>query len=411
MSGNGKKRSMKGSWPIIVGGLLCTASMMFAIQLVPLQLSSISQTLQIDNATSSLIISAYGFTSGFAAIIWGFLADKFGARRTMATASATIGVFSVLFGLMTDNFVKAIVLYAIVGFGAAGVFNATLSKVIGAWFYPDKRGRAMSLITPGSVIMGMLLGSTIPSVSAALGWQETSVLMGCIVLILSFFIFILIRNKPEDRGLEPFGTPVEEIAEPKRKKGFQLELFKMPITWHLGIMYIFWQAGYLVISGFMAKALIDAGAAVELAGFAVATYSLGQLIGQQIWGPLSDKVQRKYIVACAAGVWSTCAILFFFMYGNIAAMFILIAMMGIGLGMVPVISAMFADYYPPSFRGSGSGTICTLGMIGRTIGPIAGGIAAQFIGSLGGAFLFAALMMTISAAITLTLPKPIAHSS
>lgn len=91
-------------------------------------------------------------------------------------------------------------------------------------------------------------------------------------------------------------------------------------------------------------------------------------------------------------------------------MFAMVVLMGIGLGMVPVISAMMADYYPAGLRGSGSGVICTLGMIGRTVGPVLGGVAADAIGSLGGAFLFAAIMMLISTALTLTLPRPIAKT-
>lgn len=405
-----KKKGIHYGWLIVVGGLCCTAAMMFAIQLVPLQLSFIADSLGLDNSSSSLIISVYGFTSGGAAIVWGFLADRFGPRRVSAAAALMIGVFAILFGFTADSFIKAVVLYGVVGFGAAGVFNATLSKIVGAWFYPDKRGRAMSLITPGSVIMGMILGASIPSISSAVGWQQTSVGMGVIVVILAALIYLILRDSPADKGLGPIGTPVSEIAEPPKEKGRYLRIFKMPITWHLGIMYVFWQGGYLVISGFLAKSMADAGAAAAVAGFAVSAYSLGQLVGQQVWGPLSDRFQRKYIVAAAAGVWSICACGFFCFYGNVVVMFAMVVIMGLGLGMVPVISAMMADYYPSGLRGSGSGVICTLGMIGRTVGPILGGIAADAIGSLGGAFLFAAVMMVISLIITLTLPKPIAYA-
>lgn len=89
-------------------------------------------------------------------------------------------------------------------------------------------------------------------------------------------------------------------------------------------------------------------------------------------------------------------------------MFVMVVAMGLGLGMVPVISAMMSDYYPPDLRGRGSGIICTLGLVGRTLGPIAGGIVADATGSLGSAFLLAAGMMIVSLIITLTLPKPIA---
>ena len=404
---SGKTRKTHYGWIIVLGGFLAHAIMMIAIQLVPLQLAPISESLSLSNTEASYMISVYGATSGLAAFFWGILADKIGVRKTITMAGATVGVFAILFGLAADSLVKAVIFYGIVGIGAAGVFNATSSKLIGAWFYPDKRGRALSLMTPGAVIFGMLLGAVIPAVSDALGWRQTTVMMGCIALVLAGLMFAIIRNKPADKGLEPIGTPVEEVVESHEdSRSKTLRVFKLPITWHLGSMYIFWQAGYLVISGFLAKSFIEAGATPALAGLAVSTYSLGQLVGQQIFGPLSDRFPRKYVVAFAAAFWALGALAFFFLFSkSIPAMFVIIACMGVGLGMVPVITAMMSDYYPSDLRGTGAGTISTLGMVGRTIGPILGGMVADSLGMLSGAFLFAACMMGISMLITLTLPK------
>jgi len=399
------KAKIHYGWMITLGGFFAEAIMMLAIQLVPLQLNSIATDLGLSNTSASLIISVYGLTSGLAAFVWGFLADHIGVRKAITAAACVIGVFTIIFGVATDNLVKAIIFYGIVGVGAAGVFTSTISKLVGAWFYPDKRGRAMSLITPGSVIFGMILGATIPSVSAALGWHQTSVMMGCIALILAVLVFLIIRDDPAEKGLEPIGTPTVETEPKVKDKSQRWRIFQLPITWHLGIMYIFWQMGYLVISGFMAKAFIEAGAGPAAAGLAVSTYSLGQLIGQQIWGPLSDRVERKFVVAIAGTLWALCAIGFFMAYGTVPLMFVMIVLMGIGLGMVPVIMAMFSDYFPPEFRGSGAGTIATMGMVGRTLGPIFGGLVADAMGILSGAFIFAACSMLVSAAITLTLPK------
>lgn len=402
----GRKIPGKG-WLIIVGGLLATAAMMIAIQLVPLQLGFISESLHLDNSSASLIISTYGLTSGVSAFIWGFVADRFGVRRAMTTAGLVIGVFAIIFGLAADNFVKALIFYGIVGIGAAGVFNSTLSKLVGAWFYPDMRGRAMSLITPGSVLTGMLLGAMVPSLSKALGWHETSVMLGVIAVVFSLVIFAIVRDKPSERDMQPIGTPVDEHVEAAASESHPLrQVLAMPITWHMGIMYILWQGGYLVVSGFMAKALIDAGAGVEVAGLAVSCYSLGQLVGQQIWGPLSDRFPRKRIIAISGAIWAACAAGIAFAYGNVAAMFALIVVMGVGLGMIPVISAMFADHYPAGLRGTGAGTQCTLGAVGRTVGPVLGGMTAEAAGSLSGAFLFASGAMVLSMVITLTLPLP-----
>ena len=400
-----EKKKIHYGWMITLGGFFAEAIMMIAIQLVPLQLNSIATDLGLSNTSASLIISVYGLTSGLAALVWGFLADHIGVRKAITAAACTVGVFAVLFGVAADSLVKAIIFYGIVGVGAAGVFTATISKLVGAWFYPDKRGRAMSLITPGSVIFGMILGASIPSISAALGWHQTSVMMGCIALILAVLVFLIIRNDPKEMGLEPIGTQTVETEPKVKNKAQRWRIFQLRITWHLGIMYIFWQMGYLVISGFMAKAFIEAGAGPAAAGLAVSTYSLGQLVGQQIWGPLSDRIERKYVVAIAGTIWALCAIGFFVSYGNVPFMFAMIVLMGIGLGMVPVIMAMFSDYFPPEFRGSGAGTVATIGMVGRTLGPILGGLVADAMGILSGAFIFAACSMIISMIITLTLPK------
>ena len=79
--------------------------------------------------------------------------------------------------------------------------------------------------------------------------------------------------------------------------------------------------------------------------------------------------------------------------------------MGVGMGMVPVILATFSDYYPTEVRGTGAGTISTLGLVGRFFGPMIAGVVADSVGSLSGAFGFGAACMFIAAVIAFTLPN------
>jgi sugar phosphate permease len=144
---NAQKSAMHYGWAVVFGGLLTQIVLMCGVQFVPIQLAQIAKGLELNNASAGTIISVFGLFYAGCSFFWGYCADKFGARIAVSMAGLILGIFVIIFGLAADTFTKALILIAIVGFGAAGVYSATIPKLIGAWFHPSKRGRAMSLIT------------------------------------------------------------------------------------------------------------------------------------------------------------------------------------------------------------------------------------------------------------------------
>jgi MFS family permease len=233
-------------------------------------------------------------------------------------------------------------------------------------------------------------------------------ILGVVAVICTILVYMIVRNNPAEKGLIPYGVPAGEKLPPapKEEKGQFGKVLKMKITWHIGIMFIFWQVAFMVGTGFAAKSFVSAGATAVQAGLAVTVYNLLQLVGQQIWGPLSDRLERKTVIAIAAVFWAIFTAAFVMLFGSsLTTMYIMIGLMGVGMGMVPVILASFSDYYPTEVRGTGSGCISTLGLVGRFFGPMLAGAVADATGSLAGAFGVGAAAMLIAAFIAFTLPS------
>ncbi len=395
-------------WMVVFGGFLTQIILLISIQTLPLVLVQIEGTLKIAHAQAGTITSFFGlFYAGFS-FFWGYLADKIGARKTLTIAGIVTSVMLILFGSTVDSLSKAIFLYALVGFGCAGIYTATIPKLIGEWFAPIKRGRAMSFITAGGVLTGATLGIVVPILSAANGWQGTFRILGIVSLVVTIVILLIVRNNPKEKGLLPVGIKSEdEIPKPQTgaKVGFGAVL-KKKITWHLGIMYIFWQLAYMAGTAFLAASMVKGiGFTPKEAGLGITIYNLFQLVGQQIWGPLSDRLERKTVISMAAIWWAVMAFIFVATFGSsLTVTYVIVALMGIGIGSVPVILATFSDYYSAEVRGTGSGVISTLAIVGRFFGPMLAGFAADASGSLSSAFVFAGIMMIIAAIISFTLP-------
>lgn len=409
-----ENKRMHYGWFIVFGGFLSQIILLISLQTLPIVLQEIKATLSLDNASAGMIVSVYGLCYAGFSFFWGALSDKIGTRKTLTIAGFLSSVMLLAFGLVTDSLTKALIIFALIGFGSAGIYSATIPKLIGEWFYPSKRGRAMSLITPGGVLTGAALGIFAPRLVKSYGWQNTFVILGVLSIVVTLVVFAIIRNKPSEKGLMPVGAPPEEVissalssqSKPQAKgKGFA-DVLKMKITWHLSSMYIFWQMGYMAVTAFLAVTIRSAGFTAVQAGLAVTIYNLCQLVGQQVWGPLSDRIERKYVIVISSLWWVVFAFAYIFAFGKgLTLMYTAVGLMGIGIGNIPVILAAFTDYYPKEITGSGTGVISTLAVVGRFFGPMLAGIFADLSGKTTSAFSFAAIMMFVATIIAFLLPS------
>ena len=413
-SGPSRKKGLHYGYVIVITGFLTQGLSIASQRNLSLSMIDVAQGLGVTLGEVGLISSAFGLTAVVAGLFWGWMADRIGPRLTMSTAGAITSVGLILFGLVgLNSLVLAVATYSIVGLGGAGIYMAVLPKLISAWFAPKKRGHALRIVVPGGGLVAMLLTMVLPVLIANAGLNYAFIILGCFGILISLVFFTVLRDDPYQKGLTPIGSPryEEPTPAPKTKKGKNefVEIFKLPITWHLGIMYIVFVAVTSANSTFYIASIRTAGYSGSEAGFGVTLASLVALVGMQIWAPLSDRLERKTVICMGVGGYAIVAFIYFLVLKGSPALWVCYVFICLMQGMLSVsivFLAAIGDYFPAEYRGTGGGVISTMSMVGTYSGPaLAGAFVGMNAGQVRYGLAFAAACALVAAIVVMTLPN------
>ena len=185
-----------------------------------------------------------------ATLAMGWLGDRYGARPLMIGASFLISVGTVLLGTITELW-HFYLLYALfVGSMGNAAFMVLLPVIITRWFH-----RHMGLATgiywgalgSGPVFFAPLFSWLIET----RGWQQAFTFIGVGLGIVLFAFSLLIRTRPSEKGLAPYGE--EETSQrgttagaAPRRVNLREILRERPVWYLMGIHHL-GCAGHAVI--------------------------------------------------------------------------------------------------------------------------------------------------------------------
>ena len=361
-------------WIVSCGSFFNQFAAVLCVSAAGICMTYLSEGLGVTTAEAGLMSTLFGLSYGGLTFVWGYIADKIGPRKSSGIAAIIAGVFMILVGLAAQTLAMAVVFYFVAGIGVAGLVTSFLPKIIPAWFMPSIRGRGMIPASLGGTIAGFLLGIVGPMIIAASSWRGYWIAIGIVVLVFCAITFIIVRDKPADKGLLPVGWQEGDVIpeEPEKPKGQIVRALKMPETWKGGIVYIFYQGFRIPFQAFIVAGFVAAGYEVPVAAFCLSMNTLGMTIGQIIWPIVSDKVARKYIIAIASIISPiVLLIVYMFVLGNAPIyLWVSIVFYGLACGMNPVIQTQCAELFPPDIRGTGTGLCGTISTVGNAGGPL-----------------------------------------
>lgn len=170
------------------------------ILIVPLE-----QEFGWSRATISFAVAVniflYGMTGPFAAAIM----DRFGIRRTIMGALALIAVGVALTSFMTEIW-QLILLWGFVVGGGTGFVALVMATMISTRWFVARRGLVMGVLTASTATGQLVFLPAFAKLAESEGWRSVSLTLAVIAAAMIVPVGLLLRDRPSDVGLEPYGA-------------------------------------------------------------------------------------------------------------------------------------------------------------------------------------------------------------
>lgn len=265
-------------------------------------------------ATISVAVSVnlllYGLMGPFAAAFF----DKFGVRRTMATALLllVLGVSSTT--LMTKPWHMILIWGVVVGCGAGMTAYSLSATVVNRWF-SKSQGTVMGVLTASAATGQLLFLPLLASLSHHHGWRVAALTIASAACIVLPPVLIFMRNYPQEVGLLPYGEKGEagqtSTIEQGSKAANPFQVALAGLQRGLGSKDFWLLAGSFFICGASTNGLIgthlipacfDHGIPEIRAAGLLALMGILDLFGTTLSGWLSDRYNSRYLLCWYYGL-------------------------------------------------------------------------------------------------------------
>jgi len=243
----------------------------------------------------------YGFAGPFSASFM----ERFGIRRTMLAALSLLAAGVALTTLMRESW-QLIVLWGLVVGAGAGVIANVLGAVVAARWFTARRGLVVGLLT-GSAAAGQLIFlPTFAAINEHYGWRAMVLTVTAVVLIVIPIVALLMRERPEDVGLAPYGETggPKPVAAAPQGNPFGLAIHTLAGAtrsrdfWLLaGSFFCCGASTNGLIGTHLIPACLDNGIPEVASASLLAGMGIFNMVGTTASGWLSDRVDNRVLLA------------------------------------------------------------------------------------------------------------------
>jgi predicted MFS family arabinose efflux permease len=230
------------------------------------------------------------------------------------------------------------------------------------------------------------------------------------VLLIAFVSLALLRDRPSDKGLEPYrdgngGAPARH--GPERKTG---PVHRSGIIYYLGIIYFLFGYTYVIYATFIVTTLVqERGFSESVAGNFWMWVGFLSLFSGPVFGTLSDRLSRKTGLIM---VFSLQAVSYLLIATRLPGMFLYLSILFYGLvawSIPSIMAAAVGDYVGSQKAATAFGLVTFIFGLGQISGPAVAGVLAERTGSFSSSFYMAAGFAGLAILLTAFLRKPAAR--
>ncbi len=411
-------RHLPNRTPFYYGWVVLGVGAMGMIMTSPGQTYSVSMFIEhfisdlgISRSLVSSLYTVGTLFGGFLLPLIGRMVDRHGVRRMMLLVASLFAVSCLYMGMVQNAPMLLLGFGLIRLLGQGGLFLVS-ANLINQWWV-RRRGTIMGMAGVLTAVLGLgsfplLIDALIP----LLGWRATYVVLGVMVCVLLVpLCWALVRDRPEDHGLEPDGIasqpPLGQAAPLQLEDNWSPpEAMRTSAFWvlALGVASIAMLSTGLmfhVVSIFADNGLPASLAAAVYTPIAITAGTL-RLTG----GYLMDRLPARLLMAVALGLQVTALLMARSLGGAPAAV-----AYGITLGATQGLSqsvsgVIWAKYFGRQFLGTIAGYAQTASVLGAALGPLVLGTARDMLGNYDLILLACAALPLALAAALLFVRRP-----
>ncbi len=179
------------------------------VLILPLQQEFGWQTAEISSALGIRFL-LFGLMAPFAAA----LINRFGMRRIALSALLLITAGLLLSLAMTRVWQLVLLWGVVIGLGT-GLTALVLGVTVATRWFSTQRGLVTGLLTASSATGQLVFLPLLAGVSEQFGWRAAVMMVSGALALAALVVLALMRDRPADIGLQPFGyAPSEAAASP-----------------------------------------------------------------------------------------------------------------------------------------------------------------------------------------------------
>ncbi|MHA1928222.1 MAG: MFS transporter [Candidatus Thorarchaeota archaeon] len=348
-----------------------------------------------------ILAASFAITRIFLSGPFGGLSDRIGRKPVLLGALLGFAIANVIYAF-APNIEVMIAARALEGAVSAGFYpaaNAYVSDVTSS----ANRGAAMGYLSMGNMV-GFVIGPTIGGILAEFLGIRLPFIIAAIATMGTFVVLSIIVKEPEHRVDYSSRKPKISVREvfSKSKRSYSVLGFAM-----FANMFAF---GILEVA-FMLDAVLRFAFTPLQIGIFFGILGIIVIIGNIVFGKISDRYGRKWIIVIGSAV-GAASLIMFVIASDVLGFYFAGAILGIGVSMRgPTIQALIADLTDREAYGSVMGAFGAVSNSAYVVGPLLGGYLFDTSGDSTSSLLVASLMSVIGVFVAaIGLPSSIDRS-
>ena len=265
----------------------------------------------------SLALTLTRIEGGLMGPIEGYLTDKLGGRRMVLAGFIILGIGFLFFWQIDAGFWPVAPLYMfylsymIMALGQGIGSWVPMMTTINNWFsrrmasamgWANFMSRGGALLIIPLIDLGINGSLGIPftnqtlTIGYAIGWQNVALVLAIVILAAALPLSLIIRNRPEDLGLNPDGAPAPSAAARRAATAPQgltaRQAVRTSAFWLIAVGHGMTSMIILAIFTHLGLLLKDAGFE-RYAGTIVILYTIVSMFAQPLGGYVGDRFPKR----------------------------------------------------------------------------------------------------------------------